>query len=182
MVRPLDKRKEGNVSDSVMTGSRELKVIEALIEDAGKGWARLSSDDMKALGVVLGDLVEIRGKKKTVARVTGIPDEHCGKQLIQIDGITRYNAQANAGSAVQVRKVPRKTANQVVLYPLDLNSPLPHESELEYFGKVLQGMPVIVDDKINIPLFGGKDRFFRIEATSPSGAVIINQYTVLKRN
>lgn len=161
-----------------MNDSMELKVIEAFIEDAGKGWARLSSDDMKALGVVLGDLVEISGKKKTVARATGIPDEHSGRHLIQIDGITRYNAQTNVGSAVKVRKVPRKTATQVVLYPLDINIPIPNESELEYFGKVLQGLPVIVDDKINIPLFGGKDRFFRIEATSPSGAVIINQHTV----
>ena len=166
------------MSDSIMTGSMEFKVIEALIEDVGKGWARLSPTDMKALGVVLGDLVEITGKKKTVARVTGIPDEHCGKQLIQIDGITRNNAQANVGSAVQVRKAPRKTATQVVLYPLEINSPLPHESELEYYGKVLQGMPVIADDHINIPLFGGKDRFFGIEGTSPSGAVIINQHTV----
>ena len=29
------------MSDSIMTGSMEFKVIEALIEDVGKGWARL---------------------------------------------------------------------------------------------------------------------------------------------
>jgi transitional endoplasmic reticulum ATPase len=161
----------------------EVKVSEALIDDVGKGWARLHPQDLQALGAVLGDLIEITGKKKTVARVTGALGQSSERQIIQIDGIIRANAQANVGEKVEIKKVPRKTADTIVLYPLELNSPLPSETELEHFGKILQGFPVLLGDRINIPLFGGKDRFFRIEATSPSGSLIINAQTkfVLQR-
>jgi len=155
----------------------ELRVSEASIDDVGKGWARLAPADLKDLGAVLGDLIEITGRKKTVARVTGSVTPSNEKKIIQIDGIIRGNAQANLGETVEIRKVPRKTAATIVLYPLEVNVPLPQEAELDLFGKVLQGYPVLLGDKINIPLFGGKDRFFRVEGTSPSGALIINPQT-----
>ncbi len=160
----------------------ELKVSEAYIDDVGKGWARLDPEDMMALGAVLGDLLVIEGKKKTVARATGTLGKPTAKKLIQIDGTIRQNAQANLGDTVRITKVPRDTANTIVLYPLDVNAPMPHESELEHFGQLLQGYPVILGDKINIPLFGGKDRFFRVDGTSPSGPLIINQHTAFLLN
>ncbi|HBW19639.1 MAG TPA: AAA family ATPase [Actinobacteria bacterium] len=42
---------------------------------------------------------------------------------------------------------------------------------------MLQGYPVISGDRINISLLGGKDRFFRVDGTTPSGPLIINQQT-----
>lgn len=163
--------------DAVMAVDLELKVSEAFIEDVGQGWARLDSDDIKTLGATLGDLIEISGKQRTVARVTATADQNRGKKIIQIDGIVRENAQVSVGDKVKVHKIPRKTATSVVLYPLEAGAPLPGDGELEYFGKVLQGLPLIPGDKINVPLFGGKDRFFRVEGTSPSGGVIISQQT-----
>jgi len=155
----------------------ELKVAEALAEDVGKGWARLDPEDIKAFNGVLGDLIEIRGAQKTVARITGTFPEFYGKKVIQVDGITRSNAQTNLGEVVRVKKIPRKTATTILISPLDLTHVLPEESELEMFAKVLQGVPVILGDKINIPFLGGKERLFSVEATSPSGGVIINQKT-----
>lgn len=161
----------------------ELKVSESSIEDVGKGWARLDPEDIKVLDSVIGDIIEISGGKKTVARITGAFPELYGKKIIQIDGITRDNAQVNLGDTVRIRKFPRKKAVTVLLCFLDSTNSLPLEDEFEHFGKVLQGLPVILGDKINVPLFGGKDRVFQVEATSPSGAVIINQQTkfVLKK-
>lgn len=155
----------------------ELRVSEAFVDDVGQGWARLDPEDMRALSATLGDLVEISGRQKTVARLTATSDQDRGKKIVQIDGITRENAQVSLGDRVRVRKLPRMTAVSVVLYPVDANMPLPGGDELEYFGKVLQGFPLIPGDRINVPLFGGKDRFFRVEGTSPSGAVIVNQQT-----
>ena len=155
----------------------EFKVSEASIDDVGKGWARLDADDLKALGVVLGDLIEVTGKKQTVCRVTGTLGNGHEKHIIQIDSLIRSNAQINVGEKVTVKKVPRSTVNTVVLYALEANCPLPHEAELEHFGKILQGYPVFLGDKINVPLFGGRDRFFRIEGMSPSGPAFINQNT-----
>ena len=155
----------------------ELRVAEALAEDVGKGWARLDPEDIKALSAVLGDLIEVQGAKKTVARITGTFPEFSGKKMVQIDGITRSNAQANVGEAVRVKKIPRKTAVTILVTPLDLTQVIPEESELEQFAKVLQGLPAMLGDKINIPFLGGKERLFKVEATSPSGGVIINQKT-----
>ena len=78
---------------------------------------------------------------------------------------------------VQINKIPRKTATTVLVSPLDFTNVLPEESELEQFAKVLQGLPVIVGDKINVPFLAGKERLFQVEATSPTGGVIINQKT-----
>ena len=46
-----------------------------------------------------------------------------------------------------------------------------------------RGCQVILGDKINVPFLAGKERLFQVEATSPSGGVIINQQTkfVLKK-
>ena len=155
----------------------ELRVTESLAEDVGKGLARLDPEDIKTLSGVLGDLIEISGTRKTVARITGTFQEFYGKKIIQIDGIIRSNAKANLGEVVRVRKIPRKTAVTVLITPLDFTTALPEEGELEAFAKILQGLPVIIGDKINIPFLAGKERLFQIEATSPSGGVIINQKT-----
>jgi len=160
-----------------MPNELELKVSEAVIDDVGKGLARIAPEDGLALHIVPGDLIEIKGKGVTVARIAaGFPDNN-EKKLIKIDDLTRQNAQVHIGGKVQIRKVPRETATSVVLYPLDAEAAQPNERELDQFAKVLQGFPLIVGDTLNVPFFGGKDRFFRVEATAPSGALIINQNT-----
>jgi transitional endoplasmic reticulum ATPase len=143
----------------------------------GKGLARLDPEDIRALNAVLGDLIEISGVKKTVARITGAFSDSYGKKLIHIDGITRSNVKANLGEAVRIKKIPRVTATTVLVTPLDFTAVLPEERELDQFAKVLQGLAIIAGDKINIPFLGGKERLFQIEATSPTGGVIINQKT-----
>ena len=155
----------------------DLRVSEALVEDVGKGLARLDPEDIKAINGVLGDLIEISGEKKTVARITGTFQEFYGKKVIQIDGITRGNAKANLGEVVRIKKIPRTTATTVLVSPLDFTNVLPEEGELEQSAKVLQGLPVIAGDKINVPFLAGKERLFQVEATSPSGGAIINQKT-----
>ena len=141
----------------------ELKVAEIFIEDVGKGLARLDPEDVKILGAVLGDVVEIIGEKKTVARISGIFPEHLGKKIVQIDGNTRDNAGVQIGGTVQIKKAPRQTATAIVLTPLDSGNWWPDENELGYISKILQGLAVISGDKVNIPLFGGKDRFFSVD-------------------
>ena len=160
-----------------MDGVLELKVAEGLVEDVGKGLARLDPEDIKTLSAVLGDVIEISGERKTVARITGAFSESYGKKLIQIDGITRSNVKANLGEVVKIRKIPRVTATTALVIPLDFSAVLPEERELDQFAKVLQGLAVIAGDKINIPFLAGKERLFQVEATSPTGGVIINQKT-----
>ena len=50
--------------------SIQLKVAEAKQQrDVGRSIARLDSDTMKNLGVTVGDVVKITGKKETAAKV-----------------------------------------------------------------------------------------------------------------
>ncbi len=166
-----------------MTPSIELKVKEAFAEDVGKGLARLGPDDIHSINAVLGDMIEISAERVTVARITGTLLESQGRQSVQIDGNTRENAGVHVGGIVKARKIPRTTALSVILTPVDFSHVLPDERELDQFAKVLQGLAVITGDKINVPFLAGKERFFLIEATSPTGGVIINQSTrfILKK-
>ncbi len=167
-----------------MEVSLDLKVAEAYADDVGKGYARLDPEDMKSLGAVLGDVVEITGEKTTVARITGTLPEFRGKRVIQFDGITRENAKANVGGTVKVRKTLRKTATTVIVTPIDVAAALPEENELGQFSRVLQGLAVIVPEtKSMSPFLAGKERLFSVEATAPTGGVIINQKTsfILKK-
>jgi transitional endoplasmic reticulum ATPase len=165
-----------------MEPSVELKVVEAATDDVAKGIARLADSEMKLLGAVLGDVIEIAGERTTVARVAGTLAPS-GARSIGIDGLTRENAGANPGSSVRVRKVRRKTADTVVITPLDPSAVLPEEQDLHHFALLLQGLAVIAGDKVNIPVLGGKPRLFTVEGTSPGGGVIINQRSrfVLKK-
>ena len=160
----------------------ELRVAEIFVEDVGKGLARLDPADAEILGATLGDVVEIKGEKKTVARMSGIFPEHLGKKIVQMDGITRDNAGVLVGGTVQIKKVTRQTATAIVLTAMESGNWWPDENELGYISKILQGLAVISGDRLNIPLFGGKDRFFSVIGTSPSGPVIINQQTKFKVN
>ena len=170
------------MSDESLASEIELRVAEIFIEDVGKGLARLDPGDVKSLSASLGDIVEIAGDRRTVARVSGIFPEHLGKKLVQIDGYTRENAGIQVGGTVRVRKASRQTAASIVLTPIDSDNWWPDENEVGYIGKTLQGLAVISGDRLNIPLFGGKDRFFSVDGTLPSGAVIINHNTKFKVN
>ncbi len=160
----------------------ELKVTEVFVDDVGKGLARFDPEDVKALGAALGDVVEVIGDQRTVARISGVFPEYLGQKLVQLDGYTRANAGVRIGGAVKLKKAARQTATTIVLTPIDSENWWPDENEVGYIGKVLQGLAVIAGDKLNIPLFGGKDRFFSVDGTSPAGPVIINQHTKFKVN
>jgi transitional endoplasmic reticulum ATPase len=160
-----------------MCAELEFKVAETSAEDVGKGWARLDPEDIRALNGVLGDLVEIVGTETTVARIASAFAENCGKKVIQIDGITRSNSRTGLGEVVRVRKINRRNADTVLITPLDFGAALPEPAEVEQFAKLLQGLAVSLGDKIHVPFLGGKERFFKVEATAPSGGVIVSQHT-----
>jgi len=157
-------------------------VAEAATNDVGKGVARLSEAAMELLGAVLGDVIEVAGERITAARVSGALHPSVDR-TIAIDGLTRENAGTYVGGMVKVRKVSRKTAETVVIGPVDPACVLPDEQDLLHFALLLQGMAVTAGDKVDIPLLGGKARLFTVEGTSPGGGVIVNQRSrfVLKK-
>jgi len=69
-----------------------LKVTEALSKDVGRAFARMGPEDMEKLGLSTGDMVEVKGERKTVCRVMPAYKELREQSRVQLDGITRDNA------------------------------------------------------------------------------------------
>ncbi len=80
-----------------------LRVAEARPRDVGRGIARLDPKDMERLQTSVGDVIELEGKKKTVAKVMPAYTEDRGKKIIQIDGIIRENGQIGLDEKAKVQ-------------------------------------------------------------------------------
>jgi len=81
-----------------------LRVSEAKTRDVGRGIVRVDPQDLEKMEAEVGDIVEIEGKRKTVAKVMPAYPEDRGKALIQMDGLLRGNAQVSLDEKVNIRK------------------------------------------------------------------------------
>ena len=156
-----------------------LKVAEAVKKDVGRGLARIDPADIERLHATIGDVVEIVGKKRTVAKVMPAFKEERGKGIIQIDGPTRGNAHVSLDEKVTVKKIPWHPADNVVLTPI---TTVNLERDSKYIGNLLDGLPIIEGDRIRATLFGSRFTDFVVETTIPKGVVVINPTTLLKIN
>ena len=93
----------------------QLRIAEALPKDVGRGIARLDPDDIERLAAAIGDIVEIRGKRNTVARLMPAYMAQRGKRLVQVDGLVRENAGAGLDETVTVSKATAQPARSLSL-------------------------------------------------------------------
>ena len=165
-----------------MTASIVLKVAMTQRQaDSGYGRARIDSESRHKIGVEIGDIVEIVGKRKVVAKVYPQPIDEEGHGLISIDGLTRTNAGVSIDDNVTVRKVVPPEAKSIILAP---NIP---EGKKVRFGKDvqdifrsgLQGRPLTQGTDIivpNVSLMGNRSTF-NVVATNPKGHVVVSEIT-----
>jgi hypothetical protein len=73
-------------------------LVVAYTRDVGRGVARLDYDSMDSLNTSTGDVVEIGGKRRTVAKCLPLHPSDEGKGRIRVDGLVRNNA-GEVGSA-----------------------------------------------------------------------------------
>ena len=156
-----------------------LKVSEALARDVGRGIARLDPKDMTKLGVEVGDIIQVKGKRATATKVMPAFMEDRGKALIQIDGITRENAQIGIDEKAQIQKAEYRAATAIVLAPLTTRGTL-KERDTGYIVKLLEGLAVTAGDKVRATLFGTRYQEFSVVDTSPKGIAIIHSTTTMK--
>ncbi len=98
----------------------KLKVGELTArDDFGRGLARIDSNSMKAIGVKEGDVLEISGKRATVAIAIRSYPADVGLNLIRMDGLVRKNAGTGIGEAVTVKKAEAKEARKITLAPAE---------------------------------------------------------------
>lgn len=154
-----------------------LRVAEAKAKDVGRGIARIDPVDFEAIGIEVGDVIEIQGKRKTVAKVMPAYPEDRGKLLIQMDGLLRGNAQVALDDKVDVKKTVYFPAEKIVLSPLSLSRAFSPERDTKYFGTLLDGLPVIEGDAVRANLFGTRSQDFSVISTIPKAAVIVRSNT-----
>ncbi len=166
----------------VQVGSEALtlKVAEALGKDVGRVMARLDPQDMTRIGAEVGDIVQIVGKRPTVAKVMPAYTQDRGKGTIQIDGITRENAQAGLGEKVEVQRIHCESADTLVLAPVTPSSAFVKEKDRKYLGRLLEGLPMTPGDKVRVTLLGSRYQEFLAADASPKGAVVVGPITTIK--
>ena len=157
-----------------------LKVKEALAKDAGRVIARIDPEDIKILGVEIGEIIEIEGKRKAPAKVMPCYLEDRGKKIIQIDGISRENAQIGLDEKVKIYKVDCKPASKIILSPLTVSSLLSSDKDTRYISSLIEGLPVTYGDRVRATLFGSKSCDFKVLETIPDGIVLIGSTTLVK--
>src|SRR6188508_1851729 len=153
-----------------------LKVLEAYTRDVGRGVARIDYESMDALSASTGDVVEIKGKRRTVAKCLPLYPSDEGKGILRVDGLVRNNAGVAIGDTIIVRKIKAVPAEKVIVAPLEAIPPI----DERYLADALESVPLIKGDNVMVPYFGGRLTFQVIGVTPGPGvdAVLVTQKTV----
>ena len=131
----------------------QLKVVEALQDDAYKGIARLDAELMRELGVRRGDVIMIKGNRETVAIADRAYPADVGEGIIRIDGILRKNARVGLGDDVTISKTEIREAKKIIIAPAQKGIMVQGDSENLRRG--LLGRAVIKGDLV---VLGGVQR------------------------
>ena len=151
-----------------------LKVLEAYTRDVGRGVARIDYDSMDTLSASTGDVIEIKGKRRTVAKCLPLYPSDEGKGIIRIDGLGRNNSGIAIGDTISVRKIKAAAAEKVVVAPLEAMPPI----DERYLADALESVPLVKSDNVMVPYFGGRLTFQVIGVTPVADAVLVTQKTI----
>jgi len=154
----------------------QLKVAEAKQQrDVGRSIARIDSETMKNLGVTVGDVIKIVGKKETAAKAWPAYPEDQGLGLLRIDGFIRKNSGVAINEFVSVEKADAEYALSIKLAPVDIRISV--DSDFIRFVKDrLIDRPAARGDTLLIMMLGHSVPFLVVN-TRPSGIVKISPTT-----
>lgn len=169
-----------------------LTISKAKPNDTGRGIARLDPSTLLALSLSPGDMVQIEGKRTTIAKVWRADRQDWGQELIRIDGYVRQNANASIGDRVIVSKPVIKEAEKVILAPTEKMPQ--HELKGEMAAVIkhqLVGTPLLEGDIVPIEVshpmspiasgaISGGFTPFRAVETVPDGIVLITKRTIIE--
>lgn len=171
---PFWSKNEIPVASESYQAQISLNASEAYVRDIGRGIARIDQDVLKKIGAINGSVVEVFGKKKTVAKCLPLYPSDRGLGIIRIDGIVRMNADVNVGDPVKIRRIDAKDAEKIALESLD---PIPDIDE-RYLQDALYGFVFAKGDYVQVR-YSKVKIMFRIVAISPfTDAVRVTKNTM----
>lgn len=160
-----------------MAADRAIKVAELKSSETGRGIVRLDPTLMDVLSIKVGDIIQIDGNKKTVAKVLRGAPEDANLGIIRMDGSTRRNAGVSLDERVAVKKVVAKNAEKITFSPTEQ---LRLQGGEEYLKQVLDGRALAKGDTITLNVMGNKIDLI-VTSFSPSAeAVMICDTTEVK--
>jgi len=159
---------------------RVLKVSEALNKDVGKAIVRIEAKEIFRMGIAIGDIVEIKGKNIAVARVMPIHAEYQGKGIIQMDGILRQNAGASLDENVIIKLIDAHNAHVVILGSRENKQVSVNNEDIKHIVSTLEGIPITKGNNLRVKLLGYSYQEYSVVDTQPSGAVVINNDSIIK--
>jgi transitional endoplasmic reticulum ATPase len=155
----------------------ELKVAEARPPDVGRGIARIDPTVVREMGLASGDVLEIFGTRKTVAKFwPGYPDD-VGFKTIRIDGSIRRNAGTSIDEKVRIKKIEAKNAKKIRLAPTE---PLRIVGGENYLKQFLENRVVTKGDMLEINVMGRKIGLVVVGVQPPAPAGLINMDTSIE--
>ncbi|MEQ7873691.1 CDC48 family AAA ATPase [Sphingomonas sp. ASV193] len=177
------------------TLTRRLQVANLNPADSGRGIARLPSRLASELGLNEGDVVQIIGKRTTVARAIRPYPDDAGLEIIRLDGLQRANAGVGSGDFVEIEKATSKPATRVVFAPAQANVRLQGSAEALHRSfegrpfmegdivataghqRVNADMPEHIRQLLNAPAFALQEVRLTVASTTPRGIVHIDEHT-----
>ena len=118
-------------------------------------------------------IIEIIGKRRTVAKCLPHKPLDERKGIIRVDGLVRNNAGVAIGDTVVVRKIKAVPAEKVIVAPLEAIPPI----DERYLADALESVPLIKGDNVMVPYFGGR-LTFQVIGVSPLQAAAADSILV----
>ena len=171
-----------------------LQVAAARQEESGQGIARMPRSAFQTLGITEGDVVEITGKRSTVAVAMPSYSEDEALEVVRLDGLQRGNAETASGEHVQISRAQSQPATRVVFAPAQREMRLQGPTQAlkrNFFRKPIvagdlvatsgqqpvNNMPPQVQRMFNAPAYALTQIRLSVVSTVPKGIVHIDEDT-----
>jgi len=134
------------------TNQPEIKEAKLRIEEldksrSGRSLCYIDQNILEQLDLTTGNIIEIRGKKKTTGIVVSSINDK-GKGIIRLDGLQRLNAGATIGEFVTIRLARVYPAREIVLTPTKANIDLKRQADA--IKAKLIDKPVVIGDIVDV--------------------------------
>ncbi|HIJ00922.1 MAG TPA: CDC48 family AAA ATPase, partial [Candidatus Methanomethylophilaceae archaeon] len=133
---------------------------------------------MDILDLKAGDIIQIEGKKRTVARVLRGGPEDANRGIIRIDGSTRRNAGTSIDERVDIKKVNVKEASKITFAPTD--EQLKIKGGEQYIAQAMEGRPFSKGDILTLSVMGNKIDLVVTSFSPAADAVLMTRDTEVK--
>ncbi|MFX1496413.1 MAG: CDC48 family AAA ATPase [Promethearchaeota archaeon] len=125
----------------------KLRIEELEKSRSGRSLAYIDQNVLEELGLTTGNIIEIKGKKRTAGIVVSSINDR-GKGIIRLDGLQRLNAGATIGEFVNIKIARVVPAEEIELTPTKANIDLIKQADA--IKAKLIDKPVVIGDIVDV--------------------------------